>query len=267
MSRYHQTGAIIPKAIPALCMIALFLLLYGCSAPPRWVGGTDRSPYYYQGVGTGPSPAQAERSAFFALCANINGIEVEEVIEDYQRERGTADSATVESDFKQWLKSYVSGKVPAEVRIAERWEGKGREWAYAIAENPGQLRAIDKHFAQHMANSQAHAFVPGWAQFQKGQHRKAWMLMAGVGVGLVGGASFAILSNDSQTRRDQSAARVLREHYDTQANQRFWISTAFYVLAGSTYLANVLDGFYSDVEPYQILAQVDPEMIRIAFRF
>lgn len=245
----------------------IFLLLIGCSSPPRWVEGTGRSPYYFQGVGMGPSPAQAERSAYFDLCANINGTEVKQVIEDYQREYSTAGKVTLDSDFRQWLTSYVEGKVPAEASIVSRWENDKKQWAYAIVEKPGKLRSIKARYNRHMANVRAHSFVPGWAQLQKRQNKKAWTLITGMGIGIVGGATFAVLSNDALTKRDQSTLRIERDHFDNQANQRFWISTAFYVLAGGTYLANVLDGFYSVVDPYQILTQVNSEMIHITFRF
>lgn len=118
-----------------------------------------------------------------------------------------------------------------------------------------------------MNHVERHAWVPGWAQFQKKQQRRAWTYISGVSIGVLGGATFAILSNDAEQRRDQSKTRIEREHYDDLANRRFWFSSAFYALAGGMYTINVLDGLYSRTEPYQILTQVEPGRVLIAVRF
>ena len=247
--------------------LPLFLFLTGCAASPKWVGGTDRSDFYYQGVGSGSSASHADRNALFELCAAIHGIEVEQVVEDFTREHGTDQTSTFESDFKQWISTYTAGKVPAETRIAERWQGKGQHWAYALVEKPGQQRRIQRLYNQAMARVGQHAFVPGWAQFQKKQPRRAWTYIGGVGIGILGGASFALLSNDALERRDQVKTRIERDHYDELANRRFWISSAFYALAGGTYVINVLDGRNSRVQPYQILTRVEPQGVHLAVRF
>ena len=247
------------------------LLLANCAAPPQWVKGTDRSAYYYQGVGIASSASQAERDALFDLCANIHGIEVESVMEDFLRERDKVgdrgDQYQLESDFQQWVKTYIEGKVPAEARVVERWKGQGQRWAYSIVEKPGQERPIKRLYNQALANVKHHAFVPGWAQFQKKQPRKAWTFISGASIGIIGGAAFALSSNDAGKRRDQATIRIERDHYDDLANQRFWISNAFYALAGGMYAINVLDGMNSRVEPYQLLTQVEPGGVRLVIKF
>ena len=116
-----------------------------------------------------------------------------------------------------------------------------------------------------MYGVRSHSFVPGWAQFQKHQPRRAWTYIAGIGVGIVGGATFAVLSDDAETRRDRSTIRITRDHYDDLANQRFWTSRAFYVFAGSLYVLNLLDGITVSVAPYQVLTQDRFGVVQIAF--
>lgn len=259
-------------AVGYCVVLVSYLMIVGCAGTPRWVGGNDTNDYYFQGVGTGPNVPQAERDALFKLCASINGTDVKSVVEDFRREKdavgpGADAGLRTESDFKQWISTYISGKVPAEARVVERWQGKGQHWAYAVVEKPGQERWIKSRYKQAMAGVAGHAFVPGWAQLQKKQPRRAGFYISGVGVGILGGISFALLSNDALERRDQAKLRIKRDHYDSLANQRFWASTGFYALAGGMYLLNVLDGMNSVVEPYQILTQIGPGGAALVFRF
>jgi len=247
--------------------LVLLFLVTGCASTPVWVEGTDRNDFYYQGVGVGPSASQAERNASLDLCANIHGIEVEQVIEDYQRERSTRYELDTESSFQQWMSTYVEGRVPAEARIVERWKGQGQFWAYAIVEKPGQKKRIQRLYDRALEDVKLHSLLPGWAQFQKRQLHKGWLYIGGVSAGVIGGVSFAILSNDALERRDRSTRQMDRDHYDDLANRRFWISNTFYALAGGMYAINVLDGWHSRVEPYQILARVERGGVHLAVRF
>ena len=268
----YKPGMVLESTLGICLVLGFSLVMVGCAGTPRWVGGNDTNTYYYQGVGTGSSVPQAEHDAMFKLCASIHGTDVESEIELFKRERGTSGQGAgadyiLEDDFKQWLKSRVSGKVPAEARVVERWQGKGQHWAYAVVEKPEQERWIKSRYQQAMAGVTGHAFVPGWAQLQKKQPRRAGFYISGVGVGILGGVSFALLSNDALNRRDQSKLRIERDHYDSLANQRFWASTGFYVMAGSMYFFNVLDGVNSKVEPYQILTQIGPGSAALVLRF
>jgi len=155
--------------------LVLLFLVTGCASTPVWVEGTDRNDFYYQGVGVGPSASQAERNASLDLCANIHGIEVEQVIEDYQRERSTRYELDTESSFQQWMSTYVEGRVPAEARIVERWKGQGQFWAYAIVEKPGQKKRIQRLYDRALEDVKLHSLLPGWAQFQKRQLHKGWL--------------------------------------------------------------------------------------------
>ena len=251
--------------------IILILGAMGCAGTPRWVNGVDRTAHYYQGVGTGGSVLEADRQALFELSANIHGIEVEQIVNLYvseeQKTQGSSLQSELASNFYQWIRTYNEGKVPAEARVVNRWKGKGRNWSYALVEKPGQVARIDRLYTEAMHHVERHAWVPGWAQFQKKQNRRAWTYLSGVGIGVLGGAAFAILSNDAEQRRDQSNTRIERAHYDDLANRRFWFSSGFYALAGSMYAINVLDGLYAQAQPYQILTQVGPGRFRMAVRF
>jgi hypothetical protein len=175
-------------------------------------------------------------------------------VEYFRREYGESGLTQMDEDFRQHVQQYTAGRIPAEVRIAQRWKGNDTYWAYAVVERNGKMRQIDRLFQQHMAGIRGKALVPGWAQFQKHQNRKAWTYMAGVAVGVVGGAAFATLSNDAQDRRDRSTLQADHTYYDDLANQHFWASSGFYLLAATTYTVNILDGWYTTVQPYQILA-------------
>ena len=258
--RWRQRGAILPTMVIWSLASAL---TFGCAGTPRWVRGTDTSEFYYQGVGTSTTANQAERSALFGLCASIYGTDVEAVVEDFHRE----DEHGIQSDFSQWVSTYIAGKVPAEARVVARWEGQGQHWAYALVERPGQRHKIDLLYRKSMAGVERHAWVPGWAQFQKRQPRRAWTYMSGVGVGLLGGVTFAVLSNQAQTRLERAKTRIERDHYDDLANRRYWASNGFYALAGGMYVLNVLDGLTSRVAPYQIVADASARRMLLVVRF
>ena len=265
---FHRAGQRLGNALrTAITWTAAITLVAGCAAP-RWVGkAPPRSSLYYRGTGSASLEQAADREALFALCASIHGVEIEQIIEDYTRELDGPEVGWLEQDYKQWLRTYTKGELPAGARVVERWHGRGAHWAYAVAEQAGQDRTITRMFRDRMSGVRLHSWVPGWAQFQKRQPRKAWAMMTGVGAGLLGGISFAILSNDARERRDQATLQVTRDHYDDLANQRFWLSTGFYALAGVTYITSVIDGYISRVQPYEILTTIDPGGARVALRF
>ncbi len=248
--------------IKCLCVFLLSYLLTGCTSTPRWASSSLDNTYYHTGIGSGLDYNAAEVNALLDLSAQIHGTEIEAVIEYFRREYGEASTSHVDEDFRQHIKQYTAGKIPAEVRIVERWEGNGAQWAYAVVERQGQIRQINRLFQKHMAGIRGKSLVPGWAQFQKRQPRKAWTYMAGVAIGIVGGVTFATLSNDARDRRDRSTLQVDHTYYDDLANQRFWASAGFYLLAATTYTVNVLDGWYTTIQPYQILTNLSTPGVR-----
>jgi hypothetical protein len=253
-----------------LFILSIAVLSCGCASTPRWVHNSSDNTYFHTGVGSGSDFNKAEVNALLDLSAQIHGTEVDAVVEHFRREYGPASATEMDEDFVQRVKQYTSGRIPSEVRIAERWKDGHTHWAYAVVERNGQVRTIDRLFNERTSNIKAKAFVPGWAQFQKRQPRRAWTYMAGVTVGLVGGAAFAVLSNDAQDRRNQSNLQVDYTYYDDLANQRFWASNGFYLLAVSTYVANLLDAWYVDVQPYQILTNrspTSPQGLQLSFHF
>ena len=89
----------------------------------------------------------------------------------------------------------------------------------------------------------------------------------GVGVGIIAGVSGTILAADKVARRDREATPKLKQYYDDQANQYFWLSTAGYALTGLSYVVNVLDGVTVRVEPYRLLTSLDPAGIELVLNF
>ena len=239
----------------------------GCASAPRWTGGVSPNAYYYQGVGQASTPEKASRSAIMGLVADINGIEVEEVAEDYRREHGPASETLLDEDFRLWIKTRSEGRVPPDTKVVDRWSGRGQEWAYAVVERPGAKKEIDRFFRDHMAGFVAHSFVPGWAQFQQRRNRAAWTYITGVGVGLVAGVTSGILSNDRVERRDRARRQEMRDYYDDQANQYYWLSVAGYTLSALSYGVNILDGQTIRVEPYQILTSKPGHGVRVSLAF
>ena len=85
------------EVVHILSMAALSCVaIGGCASTPPWVGGIDRSEYYYQGVGHGQGALGADRAAVLELCASIHGTDVESVQEDFQREHGVLGSQIFE---------------------------------------------------------------------------------------------------------------------------------------------------------------------------
>ena len=184
------------------------MLAFGCAGTPKWVGGTSRSEFYYQGVGSSESATSAEERALFSLVAQIEGSEIQSVTEDYNRASsqvsGRKVTATDSSRLRQWISMRIEGKVPAEVRIQERFRDENQEWALAVVERPGQLRRTNRLYQSTLRNVKYHAFVPGWAQVQKRQSRRAYTYIGVFSAGVIGGISFAILSNHANARRDRA---------------------------------------------------------------
>ena len=157
--------------------------------------------------------------------------------------------------------------MPAASRVVDRWSGDKGQWAYAIVERPGMLKTINRRYADRMSGVVLHAFVPGWAQFQQERDLAGWTYIGGVGVGIIAGVSGTILAADKVARRDRETTPKLKQYYDDQANQYFWLSTAGYALAALSYVVNVVDGVTVKVDPYRLLTALDPAGFELVISF
>ena len=248
-------------------LIVMAAVCVGCASAPRWTDGAQPNPYYYQGVGQGESPESASLTALVALAAEIRGTTAEVSVEDYRREHGSVSESRMEEDFRRWIRSRSDLEIPPNTKVVDRWSGGGREWAYAVLEKPGKKQEINRLFREHMRGFVAHSFVPGWAQFQQRRNRAAWSYITGVGAGLITGVVAGSMSADRVARRDLERIQEMRDYYDDQANQYYWLSVAGYALAGISYGINILDGQTIRVEPYHILTQRPGPGVRVALNF
>ena len=202
-----------------------------------------------------------------ALFAAINGVQVDVVQEDFKREHGPAGSAMLEEDFRIWFRSYTRGNLPAEARIVDRWQRKNSFSSYALVERPGMLRTIQDTYEERTRGLKSKALLPGWAQMHQGRNRAGWIYMGSVAVGLLTGASMAVMASDHIDRRDRETVSKLMEYYDNKANDYYWLSVVGYSLAAVAYSVNVIDGLFIRVAPYQLLSEESSPAIEFVARF
>lgn len=240
--------------------------LSGCTlAPPLWHAGylDGVAEYYDQGIGSGRSIDQADRTAQIALVGFQQGIQIESLTEDQvQSFEKQGEELVVEVMTSKGVQQ-ISGKLPPGSYIAERWQdGKGVWWSFAVAEKPGQEWRIQERRDSHLKAARQRAVAPGWAQFTKGQKQKGWCILMAEGVGAVGFVTGAILQRDYENRRDRvGRSKSDWKYYDDWATRFYWGSVTFGTLAGATYLYSLIDGLTSMPPTYRLLlsrAEVQP---------
>ena len=240
-----------------LCFVAAALFGSGCaSKAPPWHGGflDSVSGYYEQGTGGGDSIQRADRNAQIALVGYQQGVQIENITEDQvQSFQKNGDELLVEVMTSKGVQR-INGTLPPGSYIAERWQdGNGYWWSFAVSEREGQGRNIQRLRDQKLGSARLRSFVPGLAQFAKGQKSKGWRIVWAEGVGLVGLATAAILQQDYKDRRDRARFPADVKYYDDRANWAYWGTVAFGTLAGGTYLYNLIDGFTSVPPTYRLL--------------
>lgn len=231
--------------------------LSGCaSKAPPWHGGylDSVSGYYDQGTGGGDSIQRADRNAQIALVGFQQGVDIESVDEaNVQSFQKNGDEILVEVMTSKGVQR-INGTLPPGSYIAERWQDpQGYWWSFAVSERQGQSHTIEKLRGQRLGAARLRSFVPGLAQFAKGQDTKGWRILWAEGVGLVGLATFAVLQADYEDRRDRANKPSDFTYYDDWANRFYWGTVGFGTLAGATYLFNLVDGFTSVPPTYRLL--------------
>ncbi|MFH1006039.1 MAG: hypothetical protein V1800_00890 [Candidatus Latescibacterota bacterium] len=233
--------------------------LTGCAGSARWTEGIPESlrPYYDQGVGSSRSPEQADRNALIALVAEREGIQVESVTEDSVRSVQTEAGESYAELFTSKGVIRVQGDVPEGAYIAERWQGQSLHWSYALLEKAGRQRAIEQVRRDHLRGVAFKSFVPGWAQFTKGEHTKAWRILTLEGVSTVGATVLGVLTVELVSKGDRTGSDSDWDWYNDWANRCYWGSVGLGALGGITYLASLIDGLASEAKTYKLLLYAD----------
>lgn len=216
-----------------------------------------RSDLYFQGVGSGSTDYEADRRALLELTAEIEGREVDGVTSDYQRATGTMSDGSVSAQetsiLKQWISERVRGSIPAGTHIVDRHRADGMHWAYALAEKPGAARRINKLYSRNLSRVRRRAVVPGLAQFEKNEPRKAWAILGAEAIGLVGWGIANRLAGDLKERRDRARRVSSYNYYDKWANRAAWGELTMSVLAFSSFTYAVLDGLFGIPPKHELL--------------
>ena len=199
------------------------------------------------------------------LTAEIEGREVEAVTKDYQSAESGLTNGSISADetsiLQEWIEVRVKGSTPAGVHIADRYTGDGLQWAYALAERPGATRKIDLQYRRGLSRVKKRALIPGLAQFEKNEPRRAWIILSAEAAGLIGWGTLSLLSSDLKDRRDRARRVSSYNHYDKWANRTGWGSLAMATLAIGMYGYSVLDGFLAVPTKHQLLLGADMETL------
>ena len=187
------------------------------------------------------------------MSAFINGTELDAVVEYFQREHGFSDKTSLTEDFKQQIKQYTRSAIPPDVQIVERWQDGQRKWALAVGLRPNMSMKVKRVHSLHLQRVKSRAFIPGLAQLERLQKRKATVYITGFVLGIAGGLSMTSLNGGAIDKRDQSRTQADYDFYDERANSFYWASNAFYGLAATSYLTSLIDGWFFHLKPYQHL--------------
>jgi hypothetical protein len=240
------------------------ICLTACGGP-AWIRGTSRSQYYYQGVGSGKDAYEAERRALVDLTTEIEGRKVVVTTEVYQSESGRAENGRLSSDetstFEQWISEKYSATIPAGAHVAERHFGGDRYWAYAIAEKNGVHNQIESLYQNKMRRVHRRAYVPGLAQFEKGETRKAWTIVAAEAIGVIGWGALHLIASDLRDRRDRARKVATYDYYDRWANRTTWGGLSGGVIAVGVFGYSVLDGVLSVPPRHQLMLAKEREAV------
>ena len=238
--------------------VSLLLLAFaGCATTPRWVNKTPDTTVYFVGVGSGETYNSAEVNAYLDMSAFINGTELDAVVDYFQREHGFSNKTSLTEDFRQQIKQYTRSAIPPDVQVVERWQDRQRKWALAVGMRPDMSMKVRRAHSAHLQRVKSRAFIPGLAQLERLQNRKAAVYISGFVIGLAGGISMNSLTGGAIDKRDQARTQVDYDYYDDRANAFYWASNAFYGLAAASYVTSFIDGWFFHLKPYQHLTGRD----------
>lgn len=232
------------------------LALTGCAGTPNWTQGTpdELRPYYYQGIGYSETMERADRNAYAGLVAERQGFQVESISEDMVRSVQQGGQEEVLEVFTSKGTITIQGGVPSGAYIADRASPGDHYWSYALLERPGKASEILQRRRDRLSGISAKSFVPGWAQFTKGQRVKGWRILGIGGISLAGAVALGVVSEDLTTRRDDARTTSDRDYYDLWANRSYWASVACGVLAGGAYMYSLIDGMVSEPKTHLLLS-------------
>lgn len=244
------------KHLKILIALWSILLVAGCAGTPRWTQGTPDHlrPYYYQGIGYSKTMERAEKNSYIALVADREGFHVEAITEDSVRsERKDGKEQTFELFTDKGVIT-IRGDVPSEAYIAERWRKESLYWSYALLECPRKKADIRRRKQERLHLINLKSFVPGWAQFTKGQKLKGWRILGIEGISLAGTVALGVMAGDLTTRRDQADTRSDQDYYDLWASRFYWGSVVCGLIAGGTYVYSLIDGMAAEPKTHLMLS-------------
>jgi len=242
-----------------LVALSATVLVAGCAGTPHWTQGTpdELRPYYYQGIGYSETLERAERNSRVALVADREGFHVEAITEDMIRSVRENETEEVLEVFTSKGTITVRGGVPSGAYIAERWRKGSRYWSYALLERPEWRAEIWRRREERLRRIGMKSFVPGWAQFTKGQKVKGWRILGVEGISLAGTVALSVVTQDLTTRRDQARTQSDQDYYDLWATRSYWGSVACGLIAGGTYVYSLIDGMTSEPKTHLLLSTRD----------
>jgi len=250
----QRIGGMVEDKVIAVAVLWT-LAVAGCGGTAPWTQGTPEvlRPYYYQGIGYSRSFDMADRNALIALAADLEGIQVERVTEDSLRLVQTETGEHYVDILTSRGAVRIKGEVPKGAYIAERWHGRSLYWSYALLEKPRQRKAIERLRQEQLRGVSLKALVPGWAQFTKGEHFKAWRILALEGISAIGAVALKVLMDDMLARRDIATRPDDWKWYDVWANRCYWGSMGFGVAGVMVYMYSLIDGLTSEAKTYRLL--------------
>jgi hypothetical protein len=242
---------------------------------PEWFGSPP-SPTsavtFVSGAGTGTTRAQARRDAYRSALrqlarrdsATVSSALTEEVREILQESAASGLEGRTEEEVRARMEvDRRATTVPGLRPIERTHKGSGRGvqvWSLFAVPRPAGIndRQVGEDLSQLRAQRRRavrwRSFVPGLAQFYKGQHAKGLLFLGGEAA--MGALVVAGLYGQKrlQEKIDESASGPRRRTYEDTKARLSAMTWAGAALAGGLYVWNVADGWTASSERFPLLS-------------
>lgn len=240
----------------SLAALLAGLCLQACA--PGWTKGVSYNPYYYQGIGASISMQGADYSALTDLGLELNGARI--------RTRTEIITTGGGNRYSQRATDSTSAEVEALLRrgakIVKRHYSAGMQYSYAVLPRSG----VGQEMAWRAWLVKRRSFLPGWAQFSKGQPMRSLFFFVGEVTAVSGYFVFWNLKDDAEFEREHAWGTPAWDFYNRRAGRYRDAKVACIAAAVALYAGNVLDGWNSEPSPGPAYyAWVRPEGVHLTY--
>jgi len=236
--------------------IISFLLLSGCSSDPDWILKPPKgyeNDYFVGLAESKTSEAEAIKGArndarVIILKNRLTRTSVHDsILTNITERKGKINNSQQNITQKQLIVDRVDGtleKFYVKEDYVKYIGGIYRAWSLVRIPKPISLRENPPTKWDYFVRG----FIPGWAQFYKGEPTKGYFITGGTAAFFASGFVFSKFKMTAESDAKNSRTQVLRDYYNDNANTYYNISLACFIVTAAVYVYNIIDAVAAEGE-------------------